>query len=131
MLSGLISDALNVGKTPREEMTVRNIEVTQLAEEGGGFEAKLLTHSLQESFEYSMIRGTVDFARCEVLVNGLERLDPSSYAHKRSGGEIGSLQHTQVNNGSKGAVLLHKSGWGLLIKLHEFCILYMYANFVS
>lgn len=103
VLMGLVSDALNAGKTLREERTVRDMEITKLGGEGSRFEAKILTHSLQRSFEYHLIRGSVDFARFELRLTSLERLDLASYP----GRGRGILHNQQVNNGSRGNIMSH------------------------
>ena len=104
-LMGLLSSALNTGKTPREEMTVLDMELTEGIE--NSFEARLLTDSLQASLEYHQIRGTVDFSRFEVLVGSLEKLNLSSYAGKRLRGHSENLRLEDINNGSKGIIFLN------------------------
>ena len=118
VLSGLLSDALNAGsKTPREEITIRDVEIVQLTGDGGGgksFEAKLLTDSLQASLEYHHVTGTVDFASFELALSGVERLEPSSHVTQRSRRVAASHKHTPVNNGSKGTYIRVAPNMGMV-----------------
>ena len=105
LLMGLLSDAINTGKMPGEERTLRDMEVV---ERGDEFEARVLTQSLAASFEYIAVRGTVDYAKCEILLSSVVELDLSHYAGKRFGGSsaltrgLKDVDGVRVNNGSKG-----------------------------
>lgn len=109
VLTGLLSNALNAGKTPREERTVRDVEIMQLqGERRKTFEAKILTDSLQASLEYHYVSGTVDFADFELVLSSTQKLDLSSYATKRPRKASVYPKDTPVNNGSKGNVTLYR-----------------------
>ena len=103
MLTGLISDAINTGKSPREERTVRYMELVEREDEL--FVARVLTESLAASFQYLEIRGTVDNYMCGIILSNVTELDLSYYAGKRLGGCAAStrcIDGVHVNNGSKG-----------------------------
>jgi hypothetical protein len=103
MLTGLISNAINAGKSPREERTVRYMELVEREDEL--FVARVLTESLAASFQYLEIRGTVDNYMCGIILSNVTELDLSYYAGKRLGGCAVStrcIDGVHVNNGSKG-----------------------------
>lgn len=104
VLMGLLSDATNTGSTPREERTVRDMELIELATDGS-FEARLLTESLSASFKCMGIQGTVDFASFSIAVSRTTKLGLSLCVKDRIGGDPTSTRitkDTHVNNGSKG-----------------------------
>jgi hypothetical protein len=99
-LMGLLSDELNSGtQTPREERLVLDMEIAGSSEDGGSFEARILTDSLQRSLRYELIRGTVSFETLEIALTSVQKLELSAYAGKRFGK---STAYASFNNGSKG-----------------------------
>ena len=106
VLTGLVSDAINQGASHREERRVRDMELLSL-EEGGSFQARLLTDSLARSLEYYLVEGVVSFVDVSVAISNVEQLHPGLYAQqkrKRSAamGRGREAEGTAVNNGSTG-----------------------------
>ena len=106
VLTGLVSDAINQGASHQEERRVRDMELLSL-EEGGSFQARLLTDSLARSLEYYLVEGVVSFVDVSVAVSNVEQLHPGLYAQqkrKRSAamGRGREAEGTAVNNGSTG-----------------------------
>ena len=101
VLMGLISNAINAGKSPREERTVRDME---MVERGDEFLARTLTQSLAASFEYLEIRGSVDYESFMIHLTNVTELNLSDYAgKKRCPASTSCLKDgVHVNNGSKG-----------------------------
>ena len=122
VLAGLLADALNRGKTPREERTVRNVELLTL-EEKGEFGARVVTESLATSLEYLAIDGLVDFAAVSVSIGNVEQLDPSLFTQRKreklkkesiTKGYNGAVDEVHVNNGSKGIIIIFTSCGSLM-----------------
>ena len=101
VLMGLLSNAINGGKSPREERTVRDME---LVERGDEFVARVLTQSLAASFEYLETRGSVDYESFVIQLTNVTELNLSDYAgKKRCPASTSCLKDgVHVNNGSKG-----------------------------
>lgn len=99
VLMGMVSDAINTGKSPREERALRDVELIHFS--GGSFEALLLTESLV-SPEYLHIKGTVDFSSFEIDVSDITELDIAHYVRDKYKAQTRHLKDTPVNNGSKG-----------------------------
>ena len=106
VLAGLVSESINKEASPREERWVRNVEVLNLLNEKGYFEARLLMQSLRRPWEYYLVDGNVDFAKGSVALSNMKKLPVSAYARERkernrmSRGE--RREGVAVNNGSNG-----------------------------
>lgn len=106
VLTGLVSDVINLGASRREERRIRDMELLNF-EEGGSFQARLLTDSLARTLEYYLVEGVVDFADVSVAISNVEQLHPRLYAQqkRRRSSVIGRGRDaggTAVNNGSTG-----------------------------
>ena len=100
VLMGMLSDVLNAGiRSPREEITVRDVQVSFLSEQDGSFEASVLVDSLQNSLEYCILLGTADFSAFLAHVTSLKPLSLSLY----EGGKLS--RNPPFNNGSKGTTI--------------------------
>ena len=99
VFTGLLSDALNAEtKCPREEIVVRDVQLSYLSEVDGNFSAYVLTESLRDSLQYRHVRGAADFSRFRAHVTSSQALDLGLYKSTASRG----LKNTSFNNGSKG-----------------------------
>ena len=105
VLMGLLSYAINTGKSPREERTVRDME---LVERGDEFVAKTLTQSLAASFQYLEIRGSADYESFRIHLTNVTELNLSDYAGKKRCPAFTSClkDGLHINNGSKGEFIL-------------------------
>lgn len=99
VLMGMLSDAINTGRSPREERALRDMKLIHFS--GGSFEVLLLTESLLSS-EYLHIKGTVNFSSFELDVSDIRELDLPYHARYRLKAWTRHLKDTPVNNGSKG-----------------------------
>lgn len=102
IIMGMLSEAINTGRSPREERALRDMELIHFS--GGSFEARLLTESLVTS-EYLHIKGTVNFSSFEIDVSDITELDLPYHARDRLKAQTRHLEDTPVNNGSKGIQL--------------------------